>query len=77
MLVVSPEPMYLEDNFLSMNRLMLIRDIFKDEQSIDQVYFKNESGFVLLAVAEGYLQQELSAEKMGRLRQYFGKNIKK
>ena len=41
MLVVSPEAMYASHHFLNMDRLQLIRDVFREEQSIEGGYFNS------------------------------------
>lgn len=78
MLVVNPEKMYISDHFVSKDKLMLIRDIFKNESTLDQNYFRTESGFVLLAVSEGYLsQQDMNEQNVQKTKQFFARNLKK
>jgi hypothetical protein len=40
-----------------MDKLLMVRDIFRQEKDLEPVYFQNEVGAILLAVTEGYLQQ--------------------
>ena len=77
MLVVHPEHIYSSAHFLSAHRLLLIRHLFLHHPNIEPSYFQNESAFVLMAVASGFLMQKLSVERMTKLKQYFGKNLKK
>jgi hypothetical protein len=44
---------------------------------MDPLFFQNKSVFVLLAVTKGFLAQNLSNEKLSKLKQLFAKNIKK
>jgi hypothetical protein len=39
--------------------LKLIRDIFKIENNLDQKYFEVSSGYILIAVTEGFVLQNL------------------
>jgi hypothetical protein len=77
MFIVAPERMYTSSHFLSKEKLFLLRDLFRQEINIDQAYFRNEIGVLLLAVTEGFFSQPLNHEQTLKLKQYFVKNIKK
>ena len=44
---------------------------------MEPLFFQNQSFFVLLAVTKGFLAQNLSIEKISKLKQMFAKNLKK
>lgn len=41
MFVVAPERMYTSSHFLSKDKLFLVRELFRQELTIDQAYFHN------------------------------------
>jgi hypothetical protein len=47
------------------------------ESNVDQKYFEVHSGYLLLAVTEGYLLQNLPYEKINKMKQIFARKIQK
>ena len=78
MLVGNPEKMYISDHFLNRDKLRLISKVFQEETTLEQKYFDTESGFVLLAVADGFLTQiNKNEQSMQRLKQLFVRSLKR
>jgi len=77
LLVIHQERIYTHHNNLTADRLKIIRDIFKLESNVDQKYFEVHSGYLLLAVTEGYLLQNLPYEKINKMKQIFARKIQK
>jgi hypothetical protein len=77
LLILQPERIYTHHNNLTVDMLKIVRDIFKAEENLDQKYFEVHSGYMLMAVTEGFLLQNLPQEKMSKIKQIFARKIQK
>lgn len=77
LLVIHQERIYTHHNNLTADKLKIVRDIFKLESDVDQKYFEVHSGYLLLAVTEGYLLQNITNDKLIKIKQIFARKIQK